>query len=120
MAKIAAILVRGLIGTRPDTRKALDTLRLRKKHACVILEDNPVNMGALHVAKDFITYGPVSEKTIEELRKARTPVHDDVLVVFSLAPPKGGFERKGIKTSFKQGGVLSSRPEMDTLIKKMM
>ena len=120
MAKLAAILIRGLIGTKPATRAALDSLRLRKKHACVILDDTPTNRGALEIAKDFIAYGPVSDATIEELKKARTPVHDAVFTVFNLAPPRGGFERKGIKTSYKNGGALALRSEMDSLIKKMM
>ena len=120
MTKLAAILVRGRMGTKPDTRAALDSLRLRKKHACVILDDTLVNKGSLATAKDFIAYGPVSNETLEELKKARSPIHEEVFTVFSLAPPKGGFERKGIKQPYTKGGVLGLRDEMDSLIKKMM
>ena len=34
---LAAILLRGLLHTRHDVRKALDNLRLRKNHVCVII-----------------------------------------------------------------------------------
>ncbi len=41
--------------------------------------------------------------------------------VFRLSPPKKGFERGGMKKSFKQGGVLGYRGEkINELIKKMV
>lgn len=40
---------------------------------------------------------------------------------FKLKPPEGGFERKGIKTQFSQGGVLGYRKEkINDLIKRML
>ena len=39
---------------------------------------------------------------------------------FRLHPPKGGFERRGIKKTFKEGGVLGYRgKEIIKLIEKM-
>ncbi|MCW1296306.1 MAG: 50S ribosomal protein L30 [Candidatus Parvarchaeota archaeon] len=41
--------------------------------------------------------------------------------VFRLKPPSGGFERKGIKVSFKEGGALGYRGEkINVLLKKMI
>ena len=119
MAKLAAVLVRGLIGSRKGVRDTLSMLRLRKKHTCVILDDSPNVQGMLHKSKDFIAFGPVSDETIAAVQKARKPVHDGKLTVFNLAPPIGGFERKGIKKTYVQGGALGPRKEMDTLLKKM-
>ena len=40
---------------------------------------------------------------------------------FRLNPPRGGFERKGIKVSFNSGGALGYRGEkINSLIKKML
>ncbi len=40
---------------------------------------------------------------------------------FRLSPPKGGFERKGIKTPFSVGGALGNRKEkINDLIKRMV
>ena len=117
--KLAVILVRGLMGTRGDTRDTLFMLRLRKKHACVILDDNTINRGMLAKAKNYVAFGPIKQESIDALAKARKPV-DTKKPVYHLAPPKGGFERGGIKKTFVQGGVLGFRKEMDTLIKKMM
>jgi hypothetical protein len=71
-------------------------------------------------AKDFLAFGPISDEAAAELAKARKPVHKGNLVVYNLAPPVGGFERKGIKKTFGQGGALGKRKEMDGLVKKMM
>ena len=35
--KLALILIRGLLGVRKDIKTTLYSLRLRKKHACVVV-----------------------------------------------------------------------------------
>lgn len=120
MAKLAAILIRGRTGNRVQVIDALDSLRLLRKHTCVVFEDTPDMRGVMHVVKDAVTFGPVSDETIAELKKARPPLHEGKLTVFALAPPRGGFERKGIKKTVVQGGALGARKEIDSLIKKMM
>ena len=118
---LAAVLIRGLIGTRAPVRDTLMMLNLRKKHTCVIVKDTVHARGMLTKAKDFVAFGPVTKETVDALSKARKPIAKKKdTSVFALAPPKGGFERKGIKKSFTQGGALGARKEMDTLLKKMM
>lgn len=117
MSKIAVVLIRGLVGVRVDIKDTLFSLNLRKKHACAIVEDTPVTRGMLKKAQDFVTFGEVSEELIKELDTKRK-VNDKG--VYFLAPPVGGFERKGIKKSFTVGGALGERKNMDDLIKKMM
>ena len=58
---------------------------------------------------DKIQNGEVKIKDIEGLKP-----------VFRLHPPKKGFERKGIKKTFKQGGVLGPRESLDDLLKRMI
>ena len=118
--KLAAILIRGRMGARVTVKDTLDALNLRKKHTCVVLDDTPENKGMLQKAKDFITYGPVSEEALAELKKARKPVREGKLTVYNLAPPRGGFERKGIKKSVGQGGAIGARKEIDSLLKRML
>lgn len=115
----AVVLVRGLMGIRSDIRDALFMLRLRKKHTCVIITGSTINIGMLKKVKDYVAYGPVSQETVDALAKARKSFVKD-RQVFALAPPRGGFERGGIKKPFTTGGVLGARKEMDTLIKKMI
>jgi len=116
MTLIAAIRIRGTTGVRHDIKETLDSLNLRKKHTCVILEDSPVVRGMLRKAKDFITYGEISEETVKLLKEKR----DQGKKAFFLHPPRGGFERKGIKVSYTSGGALGLRDNMDTLVQKMM
>ena len=120
MAKLAAVLIRGRMGARVTTKDALDTLLLKKKHVCVVLEDTKENRGMLNKVKDFVTYGPVSDETLEEIKKQRKPNREGVLTTFNLAPPRGGFERKGIKKTVNQGGAIGARKEIDSLLKRML
>ncbi len=118
MTKIAVVLIRGLVGVNHDIKKALESIRLRKKHACVIVEDSPSMQGILKKIQDYATFGVVSDETIAKLEKARKPTEKGV---FFLAPPVGGFERKGIKKPFTVGGALGDRgDQMSILLEKMM
>lgn len=117
MSKIAIVLVRGLVGVKHDIKETLTQLHLQKKHACVIKDDSPSLQGMLAKIADFATFGPVSEETITTLepRKAKNGK------VYFLAPPVGGFERKGIKKSFTVGGALGNRGEaINDLLAKMI
>jgi large subunit ribosomal protein L30 len=119
MSKIAVILVRGLIGIRHDIKETLFYLNLRKKHACAIVEDTQVVRGMLKKVQDYVTFGEVSEEVLKELTSKRRK--DDKKEVFFLAPPRGGFERKGIKQAYVNGGALGDRKEaMNELLTKMM
>jgi len=118
MSKIAVILIRGLVGVRVDVKDALFSLNLRKKHACAIIEDTPTNRGMLKKVQDYTTFGIVSDEVLKELQTKRTANEKNV---YFLAPPVGGFERKGIKNSFIVGGALGDRKEdINVLLKKMM
>ena len=84
-------------------------------------------MGMLNKTKDFITYGEIDEDTLKELREKRLEKTKDKQgkevekKFFRLSPPRGGFERKGIKASFNIGGVLGPRGDkINDLIKRMI
>ena len=120
---IAIILLRGRIGLHRDVKKTLDLLKLQKKHVCVIMADTPSLKGMLQKAKDAITWGPIDQDTYKELveKRGKKDAEGKVHNHFNLNPPKGGFERKGIKTSYTLGGALGNRKEaINDLIKKML
>lgn len=154
MAKIAIVQIRGTVRTHPDVRKTLELLRLKQKHACVVVDDNEVSRGMIKKIKDYVTYGNVSEdmyvtmleargecvgkQTLKEVKLdakkiAKEYFSNEIKLrdfeakyqlkpYFRLHPPKGGFERGGIKKTFIQGGVLGEREEKDitALITKML
>ena len=80
-------------------------LHLKKVHNCIIIKDIPSNMGMIKKCKDYITWGNINPETKKLLEKRKKKN------IFTLAPPKGGFERKGIKKPFTLGGVLGDRKD---------
>lgn len=123
--KIAAVLIRGReIGIRHDVKQALDILKLRRRHICVVFDDNESVRGLMFKCKDLITYGPISEATLKELNEKRGNLKNregKTLDVFRMHPPRGGYGRKGIKVSYQEGGCLGLRRKgMDDFLAKMM
>jgi ribosomal protein L30/L7E len=121
--KLAAILIRGQIGSKSEVKSALRTLRLLRRHVCVILPDTQESRGMLALCKDYIAYGPVDEATLAELaskRKALKGSDGKPLNVYRLHPPRGGYG-SSTKLSYQEGGVLGLRRErMGELIRKML
>ncbi len=110
----AVILVRSLLGVRSEVRDTLTMLRLRKKHTAVLVSADPVRLGMLERVKDVVTFGPVSEPVAKTLS---SKMKDGVA---HLAPPIGGFGRKGIKQAYAAGGALGKRPSMDKIVEAML
>ena len=142
MKKIAIVRVRGSVNLRKEIKDTLNLLRLYRKNYCVTVEDNPSYKGMAKKVKDYVTYGEIDDETYRELlekrgeeykgrekdRKGKIEYKKFILVegkkikpFFRLSPPKGGFERKGIKVSFKAHGALGYRGDkINGLLKRMI
>jgi large subunit ribosomal protein L30 len=121
--KLALILVRGLVRIRTEIVATLYTLRLRQSHACVIIDDTPSNRASAVKCKDYLTYGEINDETYKLLveKRGKKDKEGKLKKYFLLHPPRGGFERKGIKTPFSTGGALGYRgAKINDLIKKML
>lgn len=115
--KIAVVRIKGQIGLKQDIISTFKMLNLPQKFACVVLENNPINVGMINKVKDFVTFGDVNEETITLLKKRE----EKDKKYFRLHPPRGGFEKKGVKKAFKEGGALGNRGDkMNDLIKRMI
>lgn len=68
---IAIIRISGQIGMKMKEKETLERLGLRKKYSCVIVNENPDNLGMLNRIKNFVAFGKIDEKTLIELIKAR-------------------------------------------------
>ena len=67
---IAAVRVRGRAHIRSMHSDTLKMLGLtRKNHCTFVSEENLKKM--IKNAKDYLTYGPIDEKTIEKLRNTK-------------------------------------------------
>ncbi len=81
----AAIRVRGHSGVRHEVEDTMRMLRLTRANHCVILPETDEIKGMLMKAKDYITWGEVSEETLARMIKFRgrlmgdKPIDDDVV-----------------------------------------
>ncbi|MFQ3274897.1 MAG: ribosomal protein L30/L7E [Candidatus Nanohaloarchaea archaeon] len=114
---IAAVKVRGSIDARQKAKRTLQDLNMEKRNQCVVFEDTDSIKGMLNTAKDYITYGEISEEVVEKLeeRKGEKLENGDTV---NLAPPTGGF--RDTKKQVGQGGSLGERENMDEIIQKMV
>src|SRR3989344_9402784 len=98
MEKVAIILVRGTNKLNYNILTALRHLNLFHVNNCVVLNNTPSTLGAIKKIKDFITYGKINEETFKLLSNQRKLNGK----TYSLHPPRKGWERKGIKTSYSR------------------
>lgn len=114
---IAAVKVRGSIDARQKTQRTLGDLKLDDRHEIVVFEPNDSIRGMLNIAKDYITFGEISDETVEALeeRKGEELESGDTV---NLSPPSGGF--RDTKKQVGQGGSLGEREDMDELVHKMV
>ena len=73
----AAIRVRGVINVKPDIKKTLQLLCLTRVNHCVLIDDSKATKGMLQIAKDYITWGEVSEDMITKLLEQRGRLSGD-------------------------------------------
>ncbi len=125
MSKVAIVRIRGGIRVRKDIKDTMDMLRLYRQNYCVVYEKTPSLVGMIKKIKDYVTWGELDDESIKMLvvKRGRPDPKDreKVKPYFRLSPPAGGFERKGIKKGFNQGGVLGYRgAKIKDLIMKMI
>jgi large subunit ribosomal protein L30 len=122
MTKIAIIRIRGTDDVNSKIESTMRMLKLHKKHTCSVYPKAESLMGMLERCKDYVTYGEIDEDTYKLLVEKRGIKKDGKTEnYFHLQPPKGGFERKGIKTPFSMKGALGYRKDkINILIKKMI
>lgn len=105
------IRIRGLMHLKKEIKDTLDMLRLYKKNWATVVPTTPSFLGMVNKVKDYITWGEVDSQTIKKLAEKRgsKDKKGNYKPFFRLSPPRKGFERKGIKVQFKNGGALGYR-----------
>ena len=115
---IAALRIRGDVDVAHNISRTLNDLKLKKRNQIVVFEENDAVLGMMNKAKDFITYGEVSEDTLEALAERAGKDELESGDTVNLHPPTGGF--KATKKQVGQGGSLGKRDNLDELIQKMV
>ena len=140
---LAVIRIRGTVKAKQDAVDTLKLLRLNKKMHCVVLSENPSYKGMLQKAKDYITWGTVSDeilaslvtkrgrkdgnirlndkeaKAVIDALKAKGKVPEGVKPVFRLNPPSKGFDN-GIKHHFPDGELGYRGDKINELLLRMI
>lgn len=115
---IAIIRIRGETGVTKTIKDTLSMLNLETKFSCIVLPKTPIYEGMALKVKDFTTYGEIDEETLKLLNEKRKI---EGKKIYRLSPPRKGFERKGTKRTFIEGGALGNRKEkINELIRKMV
>ena len=146
---LAVIRIRGEVNVRREIADTLKMLRLYHKNYCSLIFGTKPNLGMIKKVQDYVTFGEIDEPTLIELLKCRGRMagnkrlpesmdfkkvakellsgektlkdFDGIKPFFRLQPPRGGFERRGIKHPFSVGGALGYRKEkINELLKKML
>jgi large subunit ribosomal protein L30 len=138
MSKIAVIRIRGMVGLKKEVNSALDRLRLRRKYACVVLENpNESQIGNLKKLRDFVAFGEINDETYKELVEKRgkkdsvqgtkSPTSSaeassnerKIKPFFRLHPPRGGIDSKK-HFGVKKGVLGNNGEEINKLILRML
>ena len=115
---IAIIRIRGETGVGKEIKDTLSMLNLNTKFSCAVLPKTTLYQGMATKVKDFATYGDIDEETLKLLNDKRKIKGKKI---YRLSPPRKGFERKGTKRTYTEGGALGDRKEdINILIKKMV
>lgn len=124
--KIAVIRIKGLTKVGHEKEDTLNMLKLYRKNFCVVLDKTPSIVGMVKKVEDKVTWGEVDDSTIKEIsskrgEKTKEDGKEAMKPYFRLHPPRGGFERKGIKVPFSLGGAMGYRGDkINDLIKRML
>jgi len=138
----AIIRITGDVNLRKSVRETLERLRLRRKYACVVIDESKVNMGMMEKVRNFVAFGDIkkdtfeklietrgqlldktkkiqSKKIVEELGKGKKYQELNLKPFFRLHPPRKGIDSK--KHFGVQKGVLGNNKEkINELIERML
>lgn len=141
---VAVVRISGMVKVREDVAETLDRLRLRRKYACVVVNENDKNIaGMLKRVKHYIAYGEIDSKTLEKLIKTRAENEEgrkkkievnagDVAKglmegkklsefklkgFFRLHPPIGGIDSK---LQYPKGVLGNNKKDINKLIERML
>ncbi len=117
---LAVIRISGQVNLKRPIVQTLDRLRLRRKYACVLVDDKNLElMGMIKKVKDFVAYGPISKDMEKKLIEARgkKDVEGNLKPFFRLHPPRKGINSK---LSYPKGVLGNNKEAINKLIERML
>jgi len=140
----AVVRIRGGVKTRKEIKDTLRMMNLTRVNHCVLIRKDPRTEGMIKKVKDFVTWGDISDRTLEKLVSERGRMSGDEKLgeneiktaleavkkkksikdisgfkpVFRLSPPRGGYE--GIKSHYPKGALGFRGEKINELLERMM
>ncbi len=68
---IAVVRIRGRVDVRPEIRRTMEMLHVKRKFWATIVPATESYVGMLRVVKDYTTYGEIDKDTLVELLRRR-------------------------------------------------
>ncbi len=138
---IIVIRIAGMVEIPDKVQATLDHMRLRRKYAAVLYEENEENMKLIVKVRSYVAYGSISDENLMKLMTLRGQPVDKkkkinvaeviahlgkkkyeelgIKPFFRLHPPRGGIETK--KHYGVGKGVLGDHKEnINKLLEKML
>lgn len=137
----AIIRISGKVGINTDIKNTLYRLRLRKKYACVVLQDSKELDGMISKVRDFVAFGNINketlkeliikrgrmpgdkaiktdaEKIVEELTKGKSLGDLNLKPFFRLHPARGGIVTK---QHYPKGVLGDNKEDINKLLRRML
>ena len=108
---ILIIRISGMVEIPHQVQEALARLRLRRKYACVVVQETPEILGMIRQIRNFVAFGKISDANFKELIEKRGQPLDKKKKVGSFVFGKGKFEDHNLKPFFRlhppRGGIDS-------------
>ena len=101
---ILAIRISGHVEMPKDAEETLFRMRMRKKYSAVLLKETKESQNLLQVVRNFIAFGKIDQKTLEELLSKRAKSLDKKKVDAKRTAEiilTEGIEKAGIKPFFR-------------------
>lgn len=138
----AVVRVRGSVNTSPELKSTIKMLRVERINHCTLVPKNETYDGMLRKARDYITWGPINQETLEKLVAKRGRLPGDRKVeekkakeiakkimekglkeagikpVFRLTPPSHGYW--SVRSHFPRGDLGDRGEKINELLKRMI
>jgi len=135
---IIAIRISGLVEIPSYAQETMFRMCLRRKYSAILLSETPQSLKLLQNIRNFIAFGKINEKALEDLISKRGQPIDkkriDVKRVieqlktkglessglkpyFRLHPPRGGIDSK---THFPKGILGDNGDKINDLVRRML
>ncbi len=117
----AVIRISGQVNINVDVKETLDRLKLMKKLTCIFVEEKDVvKMGMVESVRDFVAFGIVDKKLMDEIiaKRGRMDVAGKYRGFCGMHPPIGGFKKSTQKTFPR--GILGKHDDISKLLVRMI